>query len=166
MDIEGPAGNSKTQADNLVLFAKKLRQLNSKMIITQPVYGYPQVTAENEMVNEGFTKDGQSNDLVDSVGLMVYSGLTSLQYVRNYGNMNVPYDRILPGIEGSASASVIQKMAESVKAQQLGGFMVWFASVMDKTRGENAFAYGSMDATKSMASNGDAWAKAMGTMQS
>merc|ERR1712129_525091 len=125
-----------------------------------------------EMVNQGFTAQGTSNDLIDSVGLMVYSGLTSLQYVKDYGNgtsqwqgfpitVNVPYNQILPGIEGSASGSVIQQMATDVKSQGLGGFMVWFASVKDKTRGKNAFAYGSMDATKTMAANGDAWEQAM-----
>ena len=139
------------------------------------VIGYPQITAENTMVNEGFTKNGGTNDLIDSVGLMVYNGLESLQYVKDYGNatsewdgfpitVNVPYANILPGVQGSASSSVIGQMASSVKSEGLGGFMVWFASVMDKTRGKNAFAYGSMDATKTMSSNGAAWAAAIKTM--
>jgi len=175
LDIEGAAGNSQTAADNLVAFAKKLRELNPKMLITQPVYGYPQIAAENTMVNEGFTKNGDTNSLIDSVGLMVYNGVESLQYVKDYGNgtsewdgfpitVDVPYGRILPGIEGSASSTVIAQMASSVKSEGLGGFMVWFASVMDKTRGRNAFAYGSMDATKTMTANGAAWAAAIQTM--
>merc|ERR1712087_423066 len=121
-------------------------------------------------------KSGGSNDLIDSVGLMVYNGLESLQYVKDYGNatsewqgfpitVDVPYARILPGIEGSASSTVIAQMASSVKSEGLGGFMVWFASVKDKTRGgRNAFAYGSMDATKAMSDNGAAWAAAIKTM--
>ena len=177
LDIETGAGNSQTAGNNLVAFAKKVRELNPKLLITQPVFGYPQVTAENTMVNNGFTKNGQTNNLIDSIGIMEYSGLTSLQYVEDYGNatnewdgfpitVNVPYDRILAGIEGSASSSTIQQMAQDVNQEEIGGFIVWFGSVKDMTRGgKMAFSYnGGDDATKTMSSNGDAWQKAKNTM--
>eukprot|EP00483_Globobulimina_turgida_P012447 UN12470 len=146
LDIEGSAGGSQSAANNLVAFAKKLRSLNPKMLITQPVYGYPQITAENTMVNQGFTASGGYNNLIDSVGIMVYSDLNSLTYVKDYGNatsewdgfpitVNVPYSRILTGIQGAASSSTIQSMANSIVQQRLGGFMVWFAFIMDKTNG-------------------------------
>ena len=174
LDIEsGPSGNSQSQANNLVAFAKKLRELNPKLLITQPVFGYPQVTAENTMVNNGWTKNGQSNDLIDSIGIMVYSGLNSLQYVKDYGNatsewdgfpiqVDVPYPKILAGIQGSAGDSVIEEMANSVVSEGIGGFMVWFASVKDMTRGGvDAFSYGAMDASKVKSA---AWATALKTM--
>ena len=129
------------------------------------------------MVNEGFTKDGNSLDLIDSVGLMVYNNLESLQYVKDYGNatsewdgfpitVDVPYNQILPGIQGSASSSTIQEMANDVKSEGLGGFMVWFASVWDATRNTKAFSYGSDDASRYNTTTGSAWAKAMKTMDS
>eukprot|EP00486_Rosalina_sp_Unknown_P000760 CAMPEP_0201564510 /NCGR_PEP_ID=MMETSP0190_2-20130828/2846_1 /ASSEMBLY_ACC=CAM_ASM_000263 /TAXON_ID=37353 /ORGANISM="Rosalina sp." /LENGTH=283 /DNA_ID=CAMNT_0047980769 /DNA_START=24 /DNA_END=872 /DNA_ORIENTATION=+ len=144
LDIEtGPSGNSQEQSNNLVAFAKKLRELNPKFLITQPVFGYPQVTAENTMVNSAFKSKPYG---VDSIGIMVYSGLNSLQYVKDYGNatsqwdgfpiqVDVPYPRILAGIQGSAASSTIQQMATSVVSEGIGGFMVWFASVKDMTRG-------------------------------
>eukprot|EP00483_Globobulimina_turgida_P003032 UN03037 len=147
------------------------------MLITQPVYGYPQITAENTMVNQGFTASGGYNNLIDSVGIMVYSDLNSLTYVKDYGNatsewdgfpipVNVPYSRILTGIQGAASSSPIQSMANSIVPQRLGGFLVWFASVMDKTNGgKNAFSYGYDDATRTMSTTGPAWAKALQTMK-
>eukprot|EP01084_Bolivina_argentea_P006442 12235_1 len=161
LDIETGAGNSQNAANNLVIFAKKVRELNSKLIITQPVYGFPQVTAENTMVNQGFTKDGKSNGLVDSVGIMEYNGLQSLQYVKDYGNatsqwqgfpitVDVPYSQIIPGINGNAGSSTIMQMAGKIKSEGLGGMMVWLASVYDSTNNKPAFTYGggSMDASQ------------------
>lgn len=176
MDIEGAAGNSQTAAANVIAFAQKLRSLNPKMLITQPVYGYPQIEAQNEIINEGFTKNGNSNDLVDSVGLMVYNGMQSLQYVKDYGNatsewqgfpitVNVPYNRILLGIQGTAASDIIGQMAHTVKKDGLGGMMVWYGSVMDSTRGGNiAFQYGSDDASANEKNTGGAWARAKATM--
>eukprot|EP01084_Bolivina_argentea_P281732 482096_1 len=73
LDIEGTAGSPTNGGQNMVYFAKKLRSLNSNFIITQPVYGFPQVDAENDVVNAGFTNTSQNLGLIDSVGLMVYS---------------------------------------------------------------------------------------------
>mmetsp|Transcript_25861 Transcript_25861/g.22602 ORF Transcript_25861/g.22602 Transcript_25861/m.22602 type:complete len:315 (+) Transcript_25861:32-976(+) len=174
LDIETGAGNSQTAANNLVAFAKKVRELNPKLYITQPVYGYPQVTAENTMINEGFTKEGGTNNLVDSAGIMEYVDLASLNYVKDYGNgtseyqgfpikVNVPYSRILTGIQGTASSGTITTMANDIVKEGLGGIMVWYASVMDAATGKTAFAYsgGSMD---SSANQSPAWQQAMGIM--
>eukprot|EP01084_Bolivina_argentea_P053696 98537_1 len=57
LDIEGTAGMDQTSATNLVYFAQQLRSLNPNLLITQPVYGYPQITAENDMVNNGWEQD-------------------------------------------------------------------------------------------------------------
>jgi hypothetical protein len=173
LDLESPAGNSQTQADNLLIFVKTLKQLNPWIIVTLPVYGYPQVTSENYMVNNAFTASGNSLGLVDSVGIMVYQDLQSLQYVKNYENAtsqwegfpitsDVPPAQIFPGIQGSTSSSAIQQMASSVDGQSLGGFMVWFASVWDSTRNKAAFSYGYDDASNSKS---DAWAQALEVME-
>ena len=127
------------------------------------------------MINEGFTKDGGTNNLVDSAGIMEYVDLASLNYVKDYGNatseyqgfpikVDVPYSRILAGIQGTASSGTIQTMANDIVSEGLGGIMVWYASVKDMTRGgKTAIAYsgGSMDAS---ASKSPAWQKAMQTM--
>jgi hypothetical protein len=171
LDIEGNAGASKAGGGNLVYFAKKLHQLNPGFLITQPVYGFPQIDAENDMVNAAFTTDSKSLGLIASVGLMVYSNSESLQYVKDYGNatsewegfpitVNVPYSQILPGIQGPASSSAIVSMANSVVREKLGGFMVWCASVYDATRNKAAFNYGD-DASKAKSM---AWAQALKIM--
>merc|ERR1712212_1373989 len=162
---------AKNGGANMLYFAKKLHELNPNLIITQPVYGYPQVDAENDVVNAAFTSSGQANGLLDSVGLMVYSNLKSLQYVKDYGNatsegngwpitVDVPYANILPGIQGPASDKTIEEMAQSVVDQKLGGFMTWCASVFDRTRNQAAFNYGD-DASKDKSG---AWQKALQTM--
>ena len=178
LDLEtGLSGNSQAQANNLVAFAKKVRELNPKLLITQPVYGYPGVTAENTMVNQGFTKTGGTNNLIDSVGIMDYSDLNSLNYVKNYENAtsqwqgfpitsDVPSTRILTGIQGQAKSQTIGTMASDIVSKQLGGIMVWFASVKDTTRNKDyALSYrGTYDASKTQTSNGEAWEQAMNTM--
>eukprot|EP01084_Bolivina_argentea_P229087 386729_1 len=172
LDIEGDAGSTANGGANMVFFAKKLRQLNSDFLITQPVYGYPQIDSENDIVNAGFTASGQSNGLIDSVDIMYYQDLGSLQYVSNYANgtskpsswpikVNVPYENILVSIQGTAADNVIQQMANAVVQQQLGGFFVWFASVYDKTRNKPAFNYGGDDTS---IAKSNAWAKALKTM--
>jgi len=174
LDIEGAAGGSTTAASNLVAFAKKLGELNPKMIITQPVYGYPQITAENTMVNQGFTKNGESTGLINSIGIMVYNGVGSLQYVKDYANgtaqwdgfpitVNVPTQAIIAGINGNAGSSTIMQLAKDIVAQDLGGIMVWLSSVWDGTRNKLAFTYGggAMDTTKTNTTTGSAWQQAM-----
>ena len=38
----------------------------------------------NDVINESWDKEGKSNNLADSVGLMVYEGTQSLNYVKNF----------------------------------------------------------------------------------
>ena len=77
--------------------------------------------------------------------------------------MDVPSTDVIAGIQGTASSSTIESMAQSVKSGNLGGMMVWYASVYDETRGHKAFAYGSDDASQTQDS---AWQNAMKTMNS
>eukprot|EP01083_Nonionella_stella_P225654 802006_1 len=175
LDIEGGAGNSQTSAQALVAFAKKLRSINPNLIITQPVYGYPQVTAEDTMVNQGFTAQRTSNGLVDAIGIMEYNDDESIMYVKNYGNgtsqwvgfpitVNVPYEDIICGIQGTANDNSITHMAGEIKQKGLGGMMVWLSSVFDPATGKMAFTYGNggMDASKAKSS---AWEQAKNDMK-
>ena len=47
--------------------------MNPSMIINQPAFGYPQIDAENAVINESWDSNGKSNNLADSIGLMVYT---------------------------------------------------------------------------------------------
>ena len=50
----------------------RLRQLNPNILITQPTFGYPQVDAENYVINASWDSNGVSQNLANSVQLMVY----------------------------------------------------------------------------------------------
>jgi hypothetical protein len=90
--------------------------------------------------------DSTSNNVADSVGLMVYEGTEALRYVDNYAKgaeqwegfpirVNVPRDAILLGCKGvTASQSIVTLADESIR-QDLLGVMVWYASV------RNGFQY-------------------------
>ena len=43
LDIEDGAGDAKGAGKNMIHFVRKLKQLQPKMIIGQPTYGYPAV---------------------------------------------------------------------------------------------------------------------------
>ena len=43
LDIEDGAGDAPGAGENLIHFVRKLRELQPKMIISQPTYGYPAV---------------------------------------------------------------------------------------------------------------------------
>ena len=173
IDIEGTAGSSAQAAANLQAFASKLRQLNPSLIVTLPVYGYPQIAAENQMVNSGFTNASgswKSTGLVDTVGIMVYQDLEAFQYVKDYANgtgqwdgfpitVNVPTPHIMVGVQGGASPATVKALAAAVVTNKVRGFMVWFASVFDATRNQSALQYGSFgDASTTKSSS---WAKAL-----
>ena len=125
---------------NLVHFVRRLRSLRPGIIIGQPTYGYPQVQAEVDVINASWQVGGASNNLVDTIGLMVYEGAESLRYVENYAHgsqqwegfpvqVDVPYQAILLGCKGSSSGETVLKLAEEAVKQDLQGIMVWYASV-------------------------------------
>merc|ERR1712141_82060 len=156
LDIESGAGDHKEAGPNMVHFIRKLRELQPNIIVSQPTYGYPQVHAEDDVINESCKdKSLPSNNLIDSVGLMVYEGTQALQYVKNYAeatsqwegfpiHCDTPYHNILLGCKGSAGPSSIDTLATETLRQDLSGIMVWYASV------QNGFQYeGSWDASTS-----------------
>ena len=44
------------------------------------------MVAEIDVINESWNADSSSNNVADSVGLMVYEGTQALQYVKNYAH--------------------------------------------------------------------------------
>ena len=43
-----------------------------------------QIHAEIDVINESWDENGNNNNLTDTIGLMVYEGTNSLNYVKNY----------------------------------------------------------------------------------
>ena len=126
----------------MVHFVRKLRELQPNIIISQPTYGYPQIAAQIEVINESWNLDRSSNNLADSVGIMTYEGTDALLYVQNFADAsnqwdgfpitcNTPYNVVLVGCKGTNSATDIEKLANESLNQDLLGIMVWYASVID-----------------------------------
>jgi len=146
LDIEEGAGSNNIAGPNLVHFIRKLRTLVPNIIIGQPTYGFPQVQAETDVINASWNPDGTSNNLADSIGLMVYEGTQSLNFISNFVNgtskweqfpikTNVPSNVVLLGCKGQASAKTILTLGRETKSRDLLGIMVWYASV------KNGFQY-------------------------
>ena len=142
LDIEEGAGSRPEAGGNLVRFVRRLRQLQPNIIIGQPAYGYPAVPAESDVINASWNVDSTSNNVADSVGLMVYEGTESLRYVDNYARgadqwvgfpiqVNVPRSAILVGCKGVTASQAVVSLAEESIRQDLLGVMVWYASVRD-----------------------------------
>jgi len=157
LDLEDGAGNRREAGPNLVHFIRKLRQLVPNMIISQPTYGYPQIEAENDVINESWDKEGNSKNLADSVGLMVYEGSQSLSYVKNFVNgadqwegfpikVRTPKNTVLLGAKGASSPATFEELSSAVLKEDYLGIMVWYASV------KNGLQYGaSWDASEDKA---------------
>eukprot|EP01087_Luapelamoeba_hula_P011963 TRINITY_DN3326_c0_g1_i2.p1 TRINITY_DN3326_c0_g1~~TRINITY_DN3326_c0_g1_i2.p1 ORF type:complete len:330 (-),score=42.53 TRINITY_DN3326_c0_g1_i2:125-1114(-) len=174
MDLETGAGDDPTAGSNAIIFFKALRRLNPDIVITQPVFGYPQVDAENYIVNNGWTKSGAWLGGANAVGIMVYTGSQSLQYVKNYADgsgqwqgfpikVNVPTPSVLVGACGCGSSSDVMTLAHACVSQNLGGIMVWYASALDSATGRPAIQYGggTDDASVNV---GQGWQQALRTM--
>jgi len=172
LDIETGAGDAPNVGPNMDTFVQVLKQTNPGMIVTQPVFGYPQVAAENYIVNHSWDVNGKKLGLTDALGIMVYQGTQSLQYVKNYAEgskqwqgfpitVDVTTTDIMCGIEGSTSGNDLSSLAGSIRSQNLGGIMVWFASVIDAKTQQKAFSYGFDDATNVASSM---WATAISAM--
>ncbi len=51
------------------------------MIITQAVFGYPQVYSQSLITVNSWNRDGVSTNLVDTLGIMVYQDTQSLNWI-------------------------------------------------------------------------------------
>lgn len=172
LDIEEGAGSRPEAGPNLVHFIRKLRQLQPDIIIGQPTYGFPQVQAESDVINESWNVGGSNNNLADSIGIMTYEGTEALRYVDNFAlgsqqwdgfpiKVDVPTSSIMVGCKGSASASTIMELAQESLNRNLLGVMVWYASVVNGFRYEESWdgsfspesAQGYIDALNLLLSN-------------
>lgn len=159
LDIETGAG-TKAASINLVAFVARLKQLNPTILLTQPGFGSPtSVPAANAVIAASFNHSFPGSQpaafgALAHVGIMVYSGTSSLQYVSNYADgcqpskcsqyycplaACVPRDIILPGISGGADAATIVALAHN--ATTLGGVMIWYTSALDQATGHAALTY-------------------------
>jgi hypothetical protein len=170
LDIEG-----NQPGPTALAFAKKVKELDPSFIVTQPVFGSPQVKEENYMVNQNFAKGAKSS--VDAIGIMVYEGTGSLQYVKDYIDgskqwsgfpihVDVPSQKVLLGAGGQSAAGTIEALAKAAHDQNLGGIMVWFASVIDSATGKpgNQYSGGAMDSSIQSAATKAEWKKALDIM--
>lgn len=78
--------------------------------------------------------------------------------------VDVPMSAIALGVAGSDSASCIPDQAKTVLQQGLGGFIVWFASVVDAATGKAAITYPVYDASLSDSRAQSSWAEALKMM--
>ena len=142
LDLEEGAGNPPEAGPNMIHFVRKLKELNPKMYVNQPVYGFPNVPAENDVVNESWDKEGNPTGMAQSIGIMAYSGTSSLNYVGNYANVKkpwenypisvpVPMESILVGCKGKSTSTTITKLAHESVSRGLFGVMVWYSSVVN-----------------------------------
>jgi len=145
LDLESGAGDRPEAGVNMFYFIQKLRSYIPDFIITQPTFGFPQIAANNFIINNSWDTEGNSKDIADTVGIMAYGDTTgseteSLDYVKNYAEatsqwngfpikVNVPRPRILPGCKGSADPVSIMTLADAVVESDLLGVMVWYCSV-------------------------------------
>merc|ERR1719204_2312760 len=126
LDLEEGAGAKRDAGPNMIHFIRKLKQLNPSMIVSQPTYGYPQVQAEIDVINDSWDESGNKLGVADSIGLMVYEGTQTLQYVKNYAKgadqwggygfpitCRAPTNTILLGAKGATSAGAIATLAEA-----------------------------------------------------
>ena len=141
----------------MVVFATELRRLRPDFIITQPVFGYPQVFSESLMTVKSWNAQGQSLNLADAVGIMVYTGSQALQYVGAYTGStctewwcalcndakvpqpctSVPAGAVLAGLGGDAGQADVNAVCSAqFDGKAIGGYMVWYASA------DNGFQYG------------------------
>lgn len=148
LDLEEGAGSNKVAGPNMVHFVRKLKELAPGIIVSQPTYGYPQVQAEIDVINASWDDQGNSKGVADSIGLMVYEGTQTLQYVKNYVSgadqwggygfpveCRAPSNTILLGCKGATSSSAISTLADAAINNDYRGIMVWYASV------KNGFDY-------------------------
>ena len=116
--------------------------------------------AEIDVINASWDAEGESANLADSIGLMVYEGTQALNYVKNYAHgadqwqvghqglhkylvvcqgfpitASIPNSAILLGVKGASSSATITTLAKAAVDQDLLGVMVWYASI------KNGFHY-------------------------
>merc|ERR1712048_1395194 len=79
--------------------------------------------------------------------------------------VDVPSQYVMLGAGGQSAAGTIETLAKAARDQDLGGIMVWYASVIDSATGKpgNQYAGGNMDASNQSVAP-TAWADALDIM--
>ena len=67
--------------NNLFVLFSKL-----KFQRTFTLHSCHQIAAENYVINQSWNANGVSSNMVDTIGIMVYSGATSLDWTKSYTN--------------------------------------------------------------------------------
>ena len=108
---------------------------------------------------------------------MVYSQLESLKFVDTYVHgcsptkcsmwycplkACVPSTDVLIGVQGVANGSLIAQAADEVIRRDLGGMMVWYASLLNAKTGEAGLLYGPEDASAASLAE---WSQAVTAMK-
>ena len=121
LDIEAGAGDKSEAGPNMVHFIRKLKSLQPSMIVSQPTYGYPQVKAEIDVINASWNVGGSSNGLAESIGIMVYEGTQSLQYVKNFAQGSSQWEGfpITVSITENTTASTVITVTPRLTSRQL-----------------------------------------------
>ena len=119
-----------------------------------PSYGFPRVSGVNQALNENYGRNGNRKSNVDAVGIMVYEGATSLNFVDNFLNgkgggltARIPSQDLLVGCKGAARKNTVRQLTSEIKRRRLGGMIVWYASVIGGFQYEKSF-----DVTESLES--------------
>lgn len=149
----------------IIYFIRKLRFLNPNWIITQPVFGSSSEFSERQGIAKTIaytwplTTDignqynserlNTDSNLYDAISIMVYDGISSLEYIQNYSQpictqwycniaCAVPLNNIIVGLGGNASQDNINTIIERSNNQvsKIRGYMVWYAQA------DNGFNYG------------------------
>ena len=109
----------------------------------------------------GWAEVGLYAGLIEIVGLMVYEGTQSLNYVKNYDDatsqwegfpiiVDVTISDIMLGCKGSARSGDIMTLVGETMSQDLRGVMVWYYSVVGGLKYEESWdcsgSEGSMEA--------------------
>merc|ERR1712125_311798 len=105
-------------------------------------------------------------------------GTGSLQYVKDYTHgkeqwqgfpikVDVPPQKVFLGAGGQSGAGTIESLAKAAHDQNLGGIMVWYASVIDSATGKhgNQYSGGAMDSSIQSAATQATWKKALDIME-
>lgn len=113
--------------------------------------------------------------IVDAVGIMVYTGINSLTYLKNYVNgssqwegfpihVNVPSTSVVCGMSGGASEHTLNQFVVQANKQNIKGVMVWYASVLDESTNNTAIQYAGGAPDSSNKKTTSMWAKALSAL--
>lgn len=172
-------------------FVRSIKAVAPDFVVSLPRAGSsqsPNGGATNDLINHAWDASQKSLGLLDRLDVMQWGGgylahpavgsavgcSSSESWANEYAHatdkgwlpikVDVPMSAITLGVAGSESASCIPNQARTVLQQGLGGFIVWFASVVDAATGNTAISYPVYDASLSGSHAQSSWAEALKMM--